>query len=122
MPFTTRIIHRLHHSSPLYLETIALHADLVFRDEVGAVFLGVFGVGEEHAFVALGLLVGADAAGLGGSQCLPPTLFDELIPWAFRTCWASSRLRPCWRRWVAEEPALSLLVKSCRKPMRYIHD
>lgn len=64
MPLPTRIIHRLHPTNPLYLETVALHADLVFRDEVGAVFLGIFGVREEHAFVALGLLVGADAAGL----------------------------------------------------------
>ena len=49
---------------PLYFESISSHADFVFRDEVGAFFLGVVGVGKEHAFVPFGLLVGANAAWL----------------------------------------------------------
>lgn len=103
-----RIIHRFHRNNPLYLKAVALHADLVFRNEVGAVLLGVFGVREEHAFVALGFLVGADAAGLDEGQRLPLGPFDKLIPSASQACLGSSRLRPGWRRSVAEETVLSL--------------
>lgn len=48
----------------LDLESVLGHAVLVLDDEVDAVFLGVFGVGEEHALIAGGLFVGADAARL----------------------------------------------------------
>lgn len=37
----------------LYFEPISSHAVLVFRHEVGTVFLGIIGVGEEHTFVTL---------------------------------------------------------------------
>jgi hypothetical protein len=47
-----------------YLEPIASHAGLVFRYEVGAFFLGVVRIGEQHALVTLRFLVKADAAGL----------------------------------------------------------
>ena len=57
--------HATHCSAASYLESVASHADLIFRDKVGAFFLGVVRVREEHALVALRLFVGADAAGLG---------------------------------------------------------
>ena len=48
----------------LDLVSEAEHAGLVLRDKRLAVGLGVLGVGEEHALVALGLFVLANAAGL----------------------------------------------------------
>jgi hypothetical protein len=50
-----------------YLESIASHAGLVFRYKVGAFFLGVVRIGEQHALVTLRFLVKADAAGLNPS-------------------------------------------------------
>lgn len=86
-PDRTIIIHSNPHMVVLYLEAVALHAELVFRNEVGAFFLRIARVREEHAFVALGLFVGADAAGL--SRCSATVTVKskyELIPWASRVC------------------------------------
>ena len=44
----------------LYLEAVSSHTSLVIVDQSEALFLGVVRCGEEHAFVALGLLIGAD--------------------------------------------------------------
>lgn len=60
-------VHRNH----LDLEPVAGHACLVLGDEVGALLLRVIRCREEHAFVALGLLVGAHAAGLVTSDMQP---------------------------------------------------
>ena len=48
----------------LDLESIASHARLVLGDKVGALLLGVVRCGEQHTFVALCFLVGANTARL----------------------------------------------------------
>ena len=48
----------------LYLEPVAGHACLVLGDEIGALLLGIVRCREQHAFVALCLLIGAYAARL----------------------------------------------------------
>lgn len=50
--------------SSLDLEAKSSHASLVLLDRGLALLLGVFGLGEEHAVIASGLLGFADAAGL----------------------------------------------------------
>jgi hypothetical protein len=57
-------------STDLDLEPIAGHACLVLGDEVGALLLGIVGLREKHALVALGFLVGANAAWLGLSETI----------------------------------------------------
>ncbi len=47
-----------------YLKPIPRHALFIFTDQTLTVFLGVVGAGVEHAFVAGGFFVFADAAGL----------------------------------------------------------
>lgn len=46
------------------VEPVAAHTTAVFRDEVLACSLRIFGVGKEHAFIARELLILAYAAGL----------------------------------------------------------
>jgi hypothetical protein len=70
MPHQTIIVHSLCLIATLYLEAVAFHAELVFRNEVGAFFLRIARVGEEHALIALGLLIGTDAAGLNIRQLM----------------------------------------------------
>ena len=71
----------------LYLEAVALHTKFIFRYEVGAFFLWIARVGEKHAFVTLGLLVGANAAGLFQSSATVTVGSNhEIIPWASRVC------------------------------------
>lgn len=69
LSFPHRIIHRSTWS--LYLEAVSSHALLVLSYEVGAFLLGVVGGGEQHALVALCLLLGAYATwlDLSGRQC-----------------------------------------------------
>ena len=57
-------------STDLDLEAIAGHACLVLGDEVGALLLGIVGLREKHALVALGFLVGANAARLELSETI----------------------------------------------------
>jgi hypothetical protein len=52
------------HQTRLDLETKAGHASLVLIDSRLALLGGVIGLGEEHAVIASGLLILADAAGL----------------------------------------------------------
>lgn len=52
------------HQTRLDLETKAGHAGLILIDGRLTLFGGVIGLGEEHAVVASGLLILADAAGL----------------------------------------------------------
>lgn len=52
------------HNSSRQIESKALHATLVFVNRWSAVFLGIFGIAEEHAFVSAGLLFFAYATWL----------------------------------------------------------
>ena len=62
--------HVTSRSTDLDLEPIASHACLVLGDEVGALLLGIVGLREKHALVALGFLVGANAAWLKLSESI----------------------------------------------------
>lgn len=68
----------------LYGKSVAGHTLLVLRDEIGAFFLGVIGIGEEHAFIAFGFLFCADAARLWYvvRRKLKALLLWVAIPWA----------------------------------------
>jgi hypothetical protein len=61
-PFIVQYAATLMHD--LYLEPICSHAFAILRHQVGAVFLGIVRIREEHALVASGFLVCANAAGL----------------------------------------------------------
>ena len=66
--FTSRYVTSW--STNLDLEPIAGHACLVLGDEVGALLLGIVGLREKHALVALSFLVGANAAWLEPSDTI----------------------------------------------------
>lgn len=61
------------HQTRLDFETKAGHASLVLIDSRLALLGGVIGLGEEHAVIAGGLLILADAAGL--YMCMTGSVF-----------------------------------------------
>lgn len=67
-------MQKRHFEGYLDFEAIASHTAAVLVDETGALLLGIVGGGEEHAFVALCLLVVTYAAWLGNMSAQFPLM------------------------------------------------
>jgi hypothetical protein len=95
-----------------YFKSITRHAYFVLRYEVGAFFLSVVRIREEHAFVALRLFICADTAGLNKYCQSSAFLFiNMIVPLASLACRnQSSSLRPCWRLSEGPEPVSVLYI------------
>jgi hypothetical protein len=94
-----------------YFKSITRHAYFVLRYEVGAFFLSVVRIREEHAFVALRLFICADAAGLNSYCQSYAFLLKMIVPLVSPACRnQSSSLHPYWRLSEGPEPVLVLYI------------
>lgn len=97
LPPSGFILSSFYFRIPLYLETISGHAASVLIDEGAAVSLGIGRLGEEHALVALGLFLLANAARLFSIRQLARRLKLEGMRWKDRNIPWASRLCSWWR-------------------------